>query len=305
MSAGYTVNLRLLAAFRFLLVPLVRILLRNGISFIEISEVMKGVYARVAATDFAVPGRPMSYSRLSITTGIARRDFERVLGEEDRLRRALESNASRIANVLQGWHNDPEYMGPYGFPRDLAFAREPGGGPSFEDLVARYAADIQPQLMLEELIRVGAATIAEESGMIRVLKRTFIPEQMAPELIEVFARGVRRYVETIDHNLGEQDSSKRRFERWVFPDYGIREEDWVPFSDMVRDRLQEVIEDLETQFVLFRKPRPEVDRILSVGVGLYLYKDDLADDRKFQEMLATLLDEEQEAEPTKGDVKRE
>jgi hypothetical protein len=231
MSAGYTVNLRLLAAFRFLLVPLVRILLRNGISFIEISEVMKGAYARVAATDFAVPGRPMSYSRLSITTGIARRDFERVLGEEDRLRRALESNATRIANVLQGWHNDPEYMGPYGFPRDLAFAREPGGGPSFEDLVARFAADIQPQLMLEELIGVGAATIAEESGMIRVLKRTFIPEQMAPELIEVFARGVRRYVETIDHNLGEQDSSKRRFERWVFPDYGIREEDWVPFSD--------------------------------------------------------------------------
>ena len=110
MSAGYTVNLRLLAAFRFLLVPLVRILLRNGISFNEISEVVKGAYARVAATDFAVPGRPMSYSRLSITTGIARRDFDRVLGEEDRLRRALESNASRIANVLQGWHNDPEFM---------------------------------------------------------------------------------------------------------------------------------------------------------------------------------------------------
>lgn len=297
MSAGYTVNLRLLAAFRFLLVPLVRILLRNGISFNEISEVMKGAYARVAATDFAVPGRPMTYSRLSITTGIARRDFDRVLGEEDRLRRALESNAGRIANVLQGWHNDPEFMGPYGFPRDLAFTREVGGGPSFEDLVARFASDIQPQLMLEELMGVGAATIAEESGMIHVLKRTFIPEQMAPELIEVFARGVRRYVETIDHNLGEQDSSKRRFERWVFPDYGIREEDWIPFSDMVRDRLQEVIEDLETQFVLFRRPQAGVDRILSVGVGLYLYKDDLADDKKFQEMLATLLDDETRSGP--------
>lgn len=293
MSAGYTVNLRLLAAFRFLLVPLVRILLRNGISFNEISEVIKGAYARVAATDFAVPGRPMTYSRLSITTGIARRDFDRVLGEEERLRRALESNAGRIANVLQGWHNDPEFMGPYGFPRDLAFTREVGGGPSFEDLVARFASDIQPQLMLEELMRVGAATIAEESGMIHVLKRTFIPEQMAPELIEVFARGVRRYVETIDHNLGEQDAEKRRFERWVFPDYGIREEDWVPFSDMVRDRLKEVIEDLETQFVLFRRPRPGVDRTLSVGVGLYLYKDDLADDKKFQEMLGSLVDDEE------------
>jgi len=300
MSVAYTVNLRLLAAFRFLVVPLVRILLRNGITFNEISEVIKGAYARVAATDFAVPGRSMSYSRISITTGLARRDIERVLGNEDRLRRALESNASRIANVLQGWHNDPEFMGPYGFPRDLSFEREVGGGPCFGDLVVRYAADVSPQLMLEELMRVNAAAIAEESGMIKVLKRTYIPEQMAPELIEVFARGVRRYVETIDHNLREQDASRRRFERWVFPDYGIREEDWVPFSDMVRDRLQEVIEDLETQFVLFRKPRSGLDQTLSVGVGLYLYKDDLADDRKFQEMLAALLVEEQNAGPDQG-----
>ena len=87
--------------------------------------------------------------------------------------------------------------------------------------------------------------------MIHVEKRTFIPEQMAPELIEMFARGVRRFVETVDHNLGETDAFKRRFERWVFPDYGIREEDWIPFSDMVRDRLQEVIEDLETNLRCF------------------------------------------------------
>jgi hypothetical protein len=292
MSVGYSVKLRLLAAFRYLLVPLVRILLRNGISFNEISEVLKGAYARVAATDFAVPGRPMSYSRLSITTGIARRDFDRVLGEEERLRRALESNASQIANVLQGWHNDPEYMGPYGFPRDLEFSREAGGGLSFEDLVERFAPGVDAQLMLEELIRYRAATIAEESGMIHVEKRTFIPEQMAPEVIEIFARGVRRYVETVDHNLGEQEASRRRFERWVFPDYGIRAEDWVPFSEMVRDRLQEVIDDLETQFALFRRPREGTDQILSVGVGLYLYKDDLAEDRKFREMLTDLMESE-------------
>lgn len=292
MSVGYSVKLRLLAAFRYLLVPLVRILLRNGISFNEISEVLKGAYARVAATDFAVPGRPMSYSRLSITTGIARRDFDRVLGEEERLRRALESNASQIANVLQGWHNDPEYMGPYGFPRDLEFSREAGGGLSFEDLVERYAPGVDAQLMLEELIRYRAAAIAEESGMIHVEKRTFIPEQMAPEVIEIFARGVRRYVETVDHNLGEQEATRRRFERWVFPDYGIRAEDWAPFSEMVRDRLQEVIDDLETQFALFRRPREGTDQILSVGVGLYLYKDDLAEDKKFREMLTDLMESE-------------
>ncbi len=64
---------------------------------------------------------------------------------------------------------------------------------------------------------------------------------------------------------------------------------------MVRDRLQEVIEDLETQFALFRRPREGIDKTLSVGVGLYLYKDDLADDKKFQEMLANLMEGEQKS----------
>jgi hypothetical protein len=147
---------------------------------------------------------------------------------------------------------------------------------------------MDPELVLSDLIRVEAAKVAEDSGMIRVLKRTYIPEQMAPELVEIFSRGVRRYVETIDHNLAERDPDRRRFERWVFPDYGIREEDWIQFSDLVRNRLQDVIEDLETKFALF--PRPQVgDRILSVGVGLYVYKDDLADDRKFEEIVESLL----------------
>jgi hypothetical protein len=109
-------------------------------------------------------------------------------------------------------------MGPYGFPRDLAFAREVGGGPSFEDLVARYASDVQAQLMLEELMRVGAATIAEESGMIRVLKRTFIPEQMAPELIEVLLEvpDTLRQLTTIWGVDAQRDSNAG------FPDYASK-----------------------------------------------------------------------------------
>ena len=120
-------KLRLLAAFRFLLVPLVRILLRNGISFNEISEVLKGAYTRVATTDFAVPGRPMSYSRLSITTGIARRDFDRVLSEEDRLRRALESNASQSRMYFKGGTTIRSTWGLMDF-RGLVFSVSQVGG---------------------------------------------------------------------------------------------------------------------------------------------------------------------------------
>jgi hypothetical protein len=267
------------------MVPLVRILVRNGIPFREFSEVVKGIYARIAADEAGTPDTPASLARIAIVTGLSRREIVRIFSEPDQLRKALESNANALARLLQGWHNDPEFTGPYGFPRDVFFSDDPGGGPSFADLVARYATELPASVMLDELLRVQAAIQVVETGMIRVVKRTYIPEEMAPELIEVFARGVRRYVETIDHNLSEKDPELRRFERWVFPDFGVRQQDWRRFRDMVHDRLLGVIEDLDTRFSSFSKPDPDSDESLTVGVGMYLYKDDADDERLFDRKL--------------------
>lgn len=293
MSALYGVNLRLLAAFRHLMVPLVRILIRNGIPFREFSEVVKGIYARVAADEVSTVERPASLARVGIVTGLSRRELTRIFGEPDQLREALESNANALARLLQGWHSDPEFTGPYGFPRDLPFDDETGSALSFTDLVARYTSELPASVMLDELLRVQTAVRLPESGLIRVTKRTYIPEEMAPELIEVFARGVRRYVETIDHNLREKDPAARRLERWVFPDFGIRETDWDSFRAMVHDRLVGVIEDLDTRFASFERPDASKNEGLTVGVGMYLYRDEADDERLFSVELRHLEREDQ------------
>ena len=282
MSALYGVNLRLLAAFRHLMVPLVRILIRNGIPFREFSEVVKEIYARVAADEASTPERPASLARVAIVTGINRRELLRIFGEADKLGRALESNANAIARLLQGWHSDPAFTGPYGFPRDLPFSDDVNSAPSFSELTKRYTSELPADVMLDELVRVDAAMQLPESGLIRVLKRTYIPEEMAPEQIEVFARGVRRYVETIDHNLGEKDPESRRFERWVFPDFGIQTKDWEAFTSLVNDRLVGVIEDLDNRFTAFEKPTDGDAEKLTVGVGMYVYKDEDDDERLFR-----------------------
>lgn len=288
MSEIYGIKLRLLAAFRYVLAPLVRILIRNGVPFHEASEEMRVVFAKVAAKDLALRDGRASLPRISVLTGLSAKEVQRILAEGDRDRSQLASNAGDLALVLQGWHMDPHYLGPYGFPRDLAFDSEPSGAPGFVDLVRKYAGEMPADELLEELLRVKAAVRMEKTGLIRVEKRTYIPEHMAPELIEVFARGVRRYIETIDYNIQESDRQKRRFERWVFPDDGIREEDWGAFRDMVHDRLQEVIEDLDTRFGGFQRPDARTDKSLSVGVGLYLFRDDLEDDKEFARTLASL-----------------
>ena len=270
------------------MVPLVRILIRNGIPFREFSEVVKEIYARVAADEARTPERPASLARVAIVTGLNRRELLRIFGESDKLRRALESNANAIARLLQGWHSDPAFTGPYGFPRDLPFGDDIGSAASFTELTKRYASGLPADVMLDELVRVDAAVQLPESGLIRVLKRTYIPEEMAPEQIEVFARGVRRYVETIDHNLREKEPEFRRFERWVFPDFGIRTEDWEAFTSLVNDRLVGVIEDLDNRFTAFEKPNEGEGEMLTVGVGMYVYKDEDDDERLFRLELTQL-----------------
>jgi len=291
MSDPYNVKLRVLAAFQHLLVPLVRILLRNGIAFNEFAEVVKQVYAVVCARDFSMPGKRMSHSRVAIMTGLTRKEVARILTEEDHLRKALDSNANRVARVLQGWHNDQEFLGPYGMPRDLFVDVDPSGARTFSELVRRYSGDMPPRAMLDELLRVKAATQVDEGEPVRVLQRTYIPEALAPEVIEVFARGVRRYVETIDHNLREPNPLNKRFERWVFPDDGIREQDWDDFRALVRERLQELIQELDTKFSWYEQPNLQRgDRAISVGVGLYVYRDDPEDEKVLATMMAEFDD---------------
>lgn len=258
-----------------------RILVRNGIMYRDFADVVKGVYAHVAAEENSTPERTASVARISIVTGLTRNDVSRLFSESDRFNRGLESNAAAIARLLKGWHSDPRYVGPYGVPRDLPFYPEVDPALAFVDLVETYAPEVPPKQMLDELLRVGAALIVAESGLIRVEARTYIPDQMAAEQIEVFARGVRRYVDTIEHNLRQKDANQRRFERWVFPDFGLRASDWPAFKKLVSDRLQTVVQDLDTKFSEFEPPAPDDPNVMKVGVGMYMYNDESNDKELF------------------------
>jgi hypothetical protein len=69
----------LLAAFGRLMKPLVRILLRNGVAYGEIAEVVKRVYVDVSATAIREVGGVASESKVAIKTGLSRTEVARLL----------------------------------------------------------------------------------------------------------------------------------------------------------------------------------------------------------------------------------
>jgi Family of unknown function (DUF6502) len=271
MSEAYDVKRDLLTAYGSLMAPLVRILLRNGIAYHEFASVIREVYVSACAQEMTRQGRRGSLARASIMTGLTRREIVDVAAGRSRQRSDAEGNVNRTAKLLEAWHTDPEFLAPYGFPRDLSVDRHDPAG-SFHSLVRKHIGEDVAAEILDELVRVGAARMLDGGQYVRVLNRTYIPTEMTPELVQIFSQAVRRYVETVDHNLSQDAAKTRRFDRLVYPDQGLRDVDVPVFQQEVREYLESVIAEIDAKAATFPRPT-DGDQIVQVGVGLYFYRE--------------------------------
>jgi hypothetical protein len=264
------VRIRLLAAYRKLMQPLVRILIRHGVSFAELSEVLKSVFVEVAGRDFALPDRSSSQSRVAILTGLTRKEVakhEGLLESGDVLK--VVSNLNRVTRVLEGWHSDPAFTGPYGMPLDLPFDLL-DGGPSFVSLVRKHSGDMAPRAMLDELLRVGAVERVS-SGALKILMRSYIPENLQAEALQRFGEVVRDFINTYEFNMGKKQG-QGRFERIVYSNDGLRADLLPAFDALIRAKGLSLLIELDNwmsaQETSVAGKAKSAKRIMT-GVGVY------------------------------------
>jgi len=185
----------LLRAARRILRPLVRILLRNGITANVFQELARKVFVDVAHDEFGIDGKPQTLARVSVITGLNRKEVARLhkmedVGEDDR------EWSNRAGTVLSAWLTEATYHTPAGFPLDLPFA---GDSPSFSDLVKQYSGDMYPRAVADELLRTRA--IEEVEGKLRMTERAFVPSGDPALMIDQLGLQTTDLLETIDHNL--------------------------------------------------------------------------------------------------------
>jgi len=229
----------LLTACRHLLHPLVRILLRHGVSYGEFSDSVRGAYIDIAGAELIPLGRPHTDSRLGILTGISREDVHRIRALDEI--EGSEVGLNRIARVLQGWSQDPEYLGPYGLPLEIPLD---GDGISFEQLVKTYADDVTPRSLLDELLRVNAA-LETDDGYVRLLNRTYLPTPLDPVGLERLGNVVNYFIDTVDFNLQKKKQGEGRFERYAITMEGLSPTKFQAFDELIREKGQELLEILD------------------------------------------------------------
>ncbi len=198
-----------------LLRPLVRIMLREGLTYPNFVAIAQMAFVESAAKDFTGKGAKATPASLCALTGMSVQEINTALVEKERFEASDTSEVSNpFARVLHGWHNDRDYVGPYGFPIDLAFE---GATLSFTNLTNRHAAGVSPGVVLKELRRVGAVTEVG-ANVWKPLKQEYIEPNLSPENLSRMASLVESLLSTVESNTRSELVGTGLFERTMIVD---------------------------------------------------------------------------------------
>ena len=263
-----TARAHLIHAFRKVLRPLVKILIRAGVRHDEFVEVIKGVYVEAAVRDGTGQAGPLTRSRVALATGVPRRDVDRYIDNEALLTPPAPTHATTLTEVLHIWNTDPRYLGPYGVPLEIDFDTTPGR--RFTELVRRADASADAVMVLDDLVRSGVVVMSGERYL-KVTSRTYVmPESMSPVMLEHLGNTLANLATTLQFNMGDPESPKR-LERSVFADNGIEPEDMAEFERYARERVQQLIVDIDDWLASNGKKRPPTPLSVATGLSIFHY----------------------------------
>jgi len=183
-----------------LLRPMVRLLMRHGVSYRLFADLARHVYVDVAREDFALPGRKPSLSRMAVLTGINRKDIAKLDARPHPLSGAAEERPTPTARVITGWLNDVQFHDARGEPAPLSL-EEDAKTPGFASLVRRYTNDVPVRALLDELERIGA--VSRQGERVRLVTKGYLPVEDRQENIRIFGTAAADLMATMDHNIAK------------------------------------------------------------------------------------------------------
>jgi hypothetical protein len=231
----------------------------------QLIRAAKQAYVRAAVAEILPPGTRANISRLSVATGLTRKEVSLVLGE---MRSQLneprhKAKEQRAIRVLRGWANDQRFRKANGRPDELSIR---GRRSKFALLVRLYGGDVTPRAVLGELERMDAVVLTHDGKIRRKTNRTASHGQLRQQAIEL-ARLFGDFVGTVAQ-------PHRGANPPVF--FGFRECTGVPRPEMARfertfaKRGSALLDSVDQWIESCRKePHASGDRG-RVGLGVYL-----------------------------------
>lgn len=256
----------LLEALSAVLEPLARMAVARGLPYSAFEDLAKSAFVRAAHA--AHPDLPehRRVSRISTTTGLSRREVTRIVQTPER----PAPPRSHAGEVFARWVTDPHYRDGHGRP--LPLPRQ-GQAPSFESLAHSVTRDVHPRSLLEELVRLGMATVDEARDTVRLSREAFVPRGDTVRMLRFLGDNVGDHLSGAVANL--LGNGSQHFDQALFAD-GLSDASIQAFHELVQKQWQTlrqaVVPALQALIDADRNAGHAGDH--RVRIGLYSYDYD-------------------------------
>ncbi len=205
-----TLSPSIVAALRHLLRPLVRLLVARGVTYPMLAELLKETYIDVADRDFRLDAKPATDSRVSLLSGVHRKDVRRLRGHVPVDAGTMPESVALGAQLVAAWTTKREFRDAKGRPRPLPRLAAKSGERSFEGLVASVSRDIRARPVLDEWLRLGIVALdADDCVVLRTA--AFVPRSGLDEKAFYLGHNVHDHLAAAAHNLaGEGEAFLER-----------------------------------------------------------------------------------------------
>jgi uncharacterized protein DUF6502 len=257
----------IVAALRRMLRPLVRMLVAHGITYPFLTEMLKSVFVETAASEFTLDGQRPTDSRLTVLTGVHRKDIRRLLREpepEPETPPCLTLGTQIVAR----WLGDRAYCDDMGKPLALPRTPSQGGDHSFAALVESVSKNVRPRSVLDELKRLGVVAI-DANDYVHLITSGFVPGKELDAKAFYFGEAMHDHLAAGAHNL--EEGARPFFERSVY--YDELSPEAVELLRAQAEKLSmEVLKEINKRgMALERGDPPEPERRMRMRLGIYFF----------------------------------
>jgi len=187
-------------ALRRVMRPLVRLMVSRGVTYPYLAELLKGLFVDVADKEFRIGTKSPTDSRVSLVTGVHRKDVSRLRQELDISAETVPSVVSLGAQLVAVWMGSGRYLDEAGKPRPLPRFISEGGEVSFEALVASVNSDIRSRVVLDEWLRLGVVRFDDERRVC-LNAEAFVPAEGFDEKAFYLGHNLHDHAAAAAHNL--------------------------------------------------------------------------------------------------------
>lgn len=208
-----------------ILTPLARLAVRKGWLFPVVERRLRHAYVEAAQ---AIDGDGATDSKISIKTGLQRRDIARLRSERD----PPDTKRHPLAEIIALWWDDPAFD-PEGIPIQ-------GDKASFTSLARSIRKDVHPRTFLNILIENGA--VSEIGKCVRLNTRSYRPPSGSDEQLAYLADNVGDHLATAVLNVVD---GGRKYDMGLHYK-GLSAKAIAQLDQQFRVRMRQALEELDT-----------------------------------------------------------